>query len=59
MSRRLSVNDRFTDVLFPETIGWKGKQPSKKEGEQDEEDENPREKAIVVRQNLTHLERLK
>jgi hypothetical protein len=24
MSRRLSVNDRFTDVLFPETIGWKG-----------------------------------
>jgi hypothetical protein len=43
--RRLSVNGRFTDVPFPETIGWKGKQPSKKEGEQDKRRRTPREKA--------------
>ena len=29
--RRLSVNDRFTDLLFPETIKCKGKQLSEKE----------------------------
>jgi hypothetical protein len=27
----LSVKDRFTDVIFPDTIDWKGRQPSKKE----------------------------
>jgi hypothetical protein len=45
MPGRLSVKDRFLDVMFPDTIGWKDRQPSKKEGEQDEEEDNPREKA--------------
>jgi hypothetical protein len=43
-ARRQSVKDRFTDLLFPQTIEWKNMRLSKTEhGRQNEE--NPRKKA--------------
>ena len=36
--RRQSVKERFTDLLFPRTIGWKGQRPGKtKKGKPQEE----------------------
>jgi hypothetical protein len=55
MLRRLSVNDRFTDVLFPETAEWKGEQPSKKKGKQHKREKNPREKAKQTLEYWIHL----
>ena len=44
MPGRPTVKDRFLDLIFPDTIDWKDRQPSKKESGQDEED-NPRDTA--------------
>jgi len=46
MSHRSSINDRFTDVLFPETIKCKGEQLSKQEkGQQHKRVKSPRDQA--------------
>jgi hypothetical protein len=46
MSHRSSINDRFTDVLFPRTIKCKGEQLSKQEkGQQHKRVKSPRDQA--------------